>query len=512
MMKQRNLLFIFTDQQRRDTLGCYAGTPAGVQTPHLDQLAAEGAVFERAYCAQPVCTPSRSSLLTGLYPHATGCTSNNMALPAGMRTLAEMVSPDYARAYMGKWHLGYETSPQHGFETWLSTEDNYVANKNNATATAEASDYTRYLLEKGYAPDEERAGVALFSRRQTAHLPEADFRTTYLGRQAARFIRDMGDQPFVLYVAFQEPHPPYLGPLDDFYPPDSLPTGPTFHQRPPADAARLVHVLADAFSFPGQLYGQDMSTEAGWRKTRSKYYGNVTLVDRAVGEVLAALDATDRTGETLVVYTSDHGDMLGDHHLWGKGVMYEASAGVPLLIRAPWLGREHCRRVEPFSQMDLVPTLLDLLDQPVPAGLHGRSRAARLAGEEGPAGDDVVIEWNGDDSRQLHKSWRYAGARPELPWESVRGPWRTILSPDGYKLNLAAHDVSELYDLSADPYETKNLFGAAEHQGRISSMTGRLRKWQQRVGDAVALPMAADLVADVTDVTYAKAQSSVNHD
>ncbi len=485
----KNLLFIFTDQQRRETLGAYPGTPPQVRTPNLDRLAAESAVFNRAYCAQPVCTPSRSSLLTGLYPHATGCIDNNMALPPDMPTLAEMVSPDYARAYMGKWHLGYETEAQHGFDTWLSTEDNYVANKANATADVKSSDYTRHLLEKGYTPDEERGGVALFSRRQTAHLPEADFRTTYLGQQAARYLREVGDQPFILYVGFQEPHPPYQGPLDDLYPPGELPTGPTFRQ-PPADAPLLIQQLVQAFSQPALLYGEDMTTEAGWRKTRAKYYGLCTLVDRAVGDILAALEASGHADDTAVVFTSDHGDMLGDHHLWGKSVLYEPSAGVPLLIRVPWLNRAHRRLAEPFSQIDLVPTLLDLLDQPIPAGLHGRSRAARVAGQEGPAREDVVVEWNGGSGHHRHKSWKYTGPPPAIDWESVHQPRRSLIAPECWKLNLAARDAGELYDLNADPLETRNLFAAPGQQARIAEMTRRLRAWQAQVTDTVELAYA----------------------
>jgi arylsulfatase A-like enzyme len=490
MPPKRNLLFIFTDQQRRETLGCYPGTPPQVRTPNLDRLAETSAVFDRAYCTQPTCTPSRSSLLTGLYPHATGCIENNMALPAEMPTLAEMVSPEYKRAYMGKWHLGYETEAQHGFETWLSTEDNYVAHKGNATGEVRVSDYTRYLLERGIAPDEMREGVAMFSRRQTAKLPEADFRTTYLGREAARFVREVGDEPFILYVAFQEPHPPYLGPLDDLYPPGELPTSPIFRQPPPEGAPRVVQQLAEVFQQPATLYGQDMTTEAGWRKTAAKYYGNCTLVDRAVGLVLDALEASGHADDTLVVYTTDHGDMLGEHGLWGKAVLYEPSAGVPLIVRAPWLGREHRRLPEPISQIDLVPTLLDLLEQPIPAGLHGRSRAGRVAGQARPAGEDAVVEWNGGSGHQKHKSWKYTQPHPEVDWSQVQGPRRSLIAPDGYKLNLSASDTNELYDLNADPHETRNLFAAPEQQSRIAAMTSRLQAWQTRVNDTAVLPIS----------------------
>jgi arylsulfatase A-like enzyme len=170
-------------------------------------------------------------------------------------------------------------------------------------------------------------------------------------------------------------------------------------------------------------------------------------------------------------------------------VLYEASAGVPLLIRAPWLAREQRRLAEPFSQVDLVPTLLDMLDQPIPAGLHGRSRAGRVAGDGGPASDDVVVEWNGDSGHHRHKSWKYTGPPPAIPWESVQGPRRSLVSPDGFKLNLAVNDACELYDLNADPHETRNLYAAPEHQPRIAQMAQRLRAWQARVADSTQLPV-----------------------
>jgi arylsulfatase len=479
----RNLLFIFTDQQRPDTLGCY-GNPV-VQTPHLDELAASGALFEHAYCTQPVCTPSRAALLTGHYPHTTGCIENHTPLPAEFSTLAERLPPDYARAYLGKWHLGDEVIAQRGFEHWVAIDDNYREHYRRPEYLDTLSAYHHYLVAQGYTPDTESLGARIFRRPTTARLPEAHTKPRFLGREAARFLREVGDQPFALYVSFFEPHPPWPDSLDGVYPPEAVPVGPAFRRRPPEDAALLNRLIAESYAQSERLYGEDLTSETGWRRLVARYLALAALVDRAVGDILAALDESGQRDDTVVVFTSDHGEMAGDHHMSQKGVMYEASVRVPLLIRAP--GAAPRRVAEPVSQIDLVPTLLDLLGQPVPAELPGTSRAAELIGNRPWPQEDVVVEWNGDGGRRPSKWVRGGALSASAPWERVRGPWRTLRAPDGFKLNLCAHEQSELYDLNAGPHEQINLFAAPEHQARVAAMTARLRAWQARTGDTVRL-------------------------
>ena len=144
MTRKPNLLFIFTDQQRADTLGCYGNSL--VQTPNLDGLAETSILFENAYVTQPVCTPARSSIMTGLYPHANGCTSNNIPLKPETPTIAEMVPSEYVRGYNGKWHLGDEVIPQHGFEHWLSVDDKYRSHFTRETYSPLLTDYHHYLI------------------------------------------------------------------------------------------------------------------------------------------------------------------------------------------------------------------------------------------------------------------------------------------------------------------------------------------------------------------------------
>jgi arylsulfatase A-like enzyme len=485
MANQPNLLFIFTDQQRADTLGCY-GNPL-VQTPNLDRLAQEGVLFENAYVTQPVCTPSRSSIMTGLYPHSTGLVNNNVSLPPEVQTIAEMVSPDYVKGYYGKWHLGDEVVPQHGFEEWLSIEDYYRKHYSKEEYLDVLSDYHHYLVNNGFEPDRERYGAQVFDRVTVARLPEQHTKARFVGREAARFVRQQTDRPFILYVNMLEPHRPFYGPFDDMYAPEDIPVGPHFRRRPPSNSARVVQMMAEHYMRAGHIDGQDLTTEAGCRKTRAKYLGNVTLVDHAVGDILQALEESEHADNTIVVFTSEHGDMMGDHGFFEKCVMYEEAIKVPLIVRlpgAPHAGRSVGGRL---SQIDLVPTLLDLLGQPVPEHLEGLSRARVLSdgatlAETG--GADAFVEWSGNEWRPPRK---FEGGIPPEKWLEMRDIWRTVITAEGWKLNLSPTDQSELYNLNNDPYEQVNLFGDAGQRARVQDLTGRIRSWQERTNDQATL-------------------------
>jgi len=208
--------------------------------------------------------------------------------------------------------------------------------------------------------------------------------------------------------------------------------------------------------------------------------------------------------DTLIVYTSDHGDMMGDHGLFEKCVLYEEAVKVPLIMRVPWLSKETKRISGRISQIDLVPTLLDLLGEPIPGCLQGESRADVFYGGGARKGatslkqNDVFIEWQGPNGRpsryfdrgssDLKEPMDYHTTAAGDPWQQVRGPWRSIISAEGWKLNLSTTDLCELYDLNADPEETRNLFTDREQQGRIRDLMDRVRQWQAHTADAEELP------------------------
>ena len=481
MANKPNLLFIMTDQQRADTLGCYGNSV--IQTPNLDALAREGFVFENAYVSQPVCTPSRASIMTGLYPNTHGCITNNIPLGPKNKTIAEMVSGDYLCGYFGKWHLGDEVIPQHGFDSWLSTEAQYRAHYSNKQYLSRLSDYHRFLVEKGFKPDSESYGSMVFARDTEANMPEQYTKAAFQAQEAARFFQENRHRPFVLYIAFLEPHPPYEGPFNDMYPRDKLATAPHFLKEPPENASLRHRIMADYYMHGGM---SELSTEADWREMRARYWGNVTLVDRAMGVILQALEDNGLDRNTIVVYTSEHGDMIGDHGIYAKMIMYEEAMRVPLIMRAPWLGKEGRVVKGRISQVDLVPTLLDLMGEPVPDALEGKSRAPLLRGEATLEGNDVVVQWNGPEHQE---PGTFSINIPKEEAVRVLGqPWRTLISAEGWKLNLSPVDQCELYDLNTDPHEQKNLYDDPQQGDRIRDLSSRIRRWQERTGDEAPLP------------------------
>ena len=383
-MGHPNVLYIFTDQQRVDTLRCYGNEQ--IETPALDGLADDGFVFENAYVSQPVCSPARATMLTGLWPHTAGVPACNVPLRAEVPTFAEMLPPEYQTAFMGKWHLGDEIFPQHGFETWVGSEDSYRRCYSAPERLDVLSPYHHFLVEQGFAPDAENLGQRVFSRHAEASMPEEYTKAAFLGDQAAEYIRQSGDAPFALCVSYLEPHPPHTGPLNEYYDPETLPTGPGFRQPPPDDAPLIVRLMA-AFYSASENYGLDLQTEAGWRGLMARYWGNVTLVDRSVAKILQALDESGKADDTIVIFTSDHGELMGDHGILGKTLMYEESIKVPLLLRAPMLDAQPRRIGGQFSHIDLVPTLLDLLGLEATGPFAGTepgavaARSRRLGGQ-----------------------------------------------------------------------------------------------------------------------------------
>ena len=481
MPDRPNILFIFTDQQRADTLACYGNTL--IHTPNLNSLADGSFVFENAYVSTPICAPSRSTIMTGTWPHTNGLVKNNIPLNPSVQTIAEMLPEEYLTANFGKWHLGDEVIRQHSFDRWVSIEDDSSHRKfySDPRYLSVFSDYHHFLIEKGFKPDMESEGAMIFSQPYAAALPEEYTKAMFLGDEAARFIHDNRDRPFALYVSIFEPHPPYNGPFNNLHDPQLIPVNPVFMKDPPDNATQL-HKFRVRETQMGGGFDEDISgrlDEAYWRALVARYWGLVTLVDGAVGRILGALEEAGVADNTIVVYTSDHGDQLGDHNIIHKSCFYEQSIKVPLLMRVPWLGERQTLIEGRYSQIDLVPTLLDLVGADIPGHLQGESRAAVLRGEATLEGNDVIIDWTGRVRIPTHPSDQ------ELVQSTQH---RTLISADGWKLTLALGYQGELYDLNTDPYEDTNLFDEPTHRARIREMSARIRKWQRRTEDPAQLP------------------------
>jgi arylsulfatase len=529
----RNLLFLWTDEQRPDTIGAYhhPRAPLRGRTPHTDRLAAGGALFEQAYCAEPLCTPSRATVLTGVYPHAHGAIHNNVPLPRTYPTIAELLRPHgYACGYAGKWHLGDELRPQRGFDWWSSIEDEYTHDHR-----AEGySSYHRWLVAHGVTPpDVDDDGSPVFSRLSAAQLPEHLGKPAFLAQEARRFLDEhagstegaAGARPFALYVNFLEPHFPLRGPWDDLFFPGDVRLPDTWQGPPDAGMPLRYRLRRDGFAAHNPHVGTD--DVAGWTAAIARYWGLASLVDKYVGQILDHLEALGLVEDTIVVYSSDHGDMMGEHRLIAKAMPYEASARVPLLLRGPGIAPQ--RVAAPVSQVDLVPTLLDLLGIAAPAHVQGESlapvlRAAgpgatvgRVGRSVGPAGArngdtasatgtpearvgaaerEVVIEWHGVDRGKTVSGYRAphddGSAEAETILRAMGAQHRCIrLGP--WKLTVDESGEHELYNLETDPGEAHNLLGpgrspSAESAEAARRLWERLLAWQQRTGDTLSLP------------------------
>jgi len=324
-----------------------------------------------------------------------------------------------------------------------------------------------------------------------AELTEEQTQAGFLAHTASKFISEYpegrhADQPWLLYVNFFEPHPPYTGPLNDLYDPEEIEVGTGFRKRP--DSGSLVNRLRSDFYMGGgtnplgEAGGDvhDTTTEEGFRKLRAQYFANVTLVDNQLGKIFEALEESGQAGNTVVVFTSEHGEMAGDHGMLEKRSLYEEASNVPFLMYVPWLSDGGQKRIAgSIGQVDLVPTLLDLSGSEIPDHLEGKSLRPVLNGEADLSENDVFIQWNGMGDRDL--------GSPEIN-RMVSIPWRGVVSGDRWKLNLSPGDQCELYDLNSDPAELVNLFDTPEHRDRVRDMAARIRIWQDETGDDMPLP------------------------
>lgn len=465
-----SLLFIWTDQQRADTMAIYGNTI--IRTPNLNKLASESIVFEKAYVSQPVCTPSRSTVMTGLWPHTNGCTANNVPLPANTPCFPDLLNdPDYRTGYFGKWHLGDEIFRQHGFDEWEAIEDQYIEFYSDSRDKDARSGYHHFLLDQGYQPD---SNENIFSRNFASNLPIEHSKPKFLEAKACSFLERHRNEPFILHVNFLEPHSPYNGPLNNLHDPDKIELPPNVDSMLHEDDPLRYRLLQAKYR----------RSHSAWQNLTAKYYGLVSEVDHSVGKILMTLEHLGLAENTIVVFTSDHGDMMGAHNLLAKTVMYEDAVRVPLLMRIPWLNRSQVLVRERIGHIDLVPTLLDLMHQRPSVPLPGQSLVKRIRNSD-LRNSPVFIEWNPNHlqkfSKQAPDSIESVSIEDRKRVANAR--IRTVISPDGWKLSLSDHDNNQLFDLNKDPRETQNLYYTDGYADVTHRLTESIVNWQQDVND-----------------------------
>src|SRR5215472_3495748 len=469
--RKPNLILFLPDQQRADTLACYGGVK--VHAPNLNKLASESVIFERTYVTHPVCTPSRSSLMTGTWPHINECTHNSVPLDRRFLVFPQLMQDqDYRTAYIGKWHLGEDGPVGRGFQHYISTDNH--------------GDYSNFLISKGVAPDKSNGR---FSEIAISNLPIDLSRPKFLEKHACDFIEKHQSDPFILVVAFVEPHSPYNGPLNDVNPLDEVELDVTA-TLPESEEIPLryrlmrewqqAEAILDRQRFPAQLFFGITHDE--YRSIKQHYLGLVTLVDQSIGAILDCLERCGLRDDTIVIHTSDHGDSLGAHHLFGKETMFEGAARVPWLIRLP--GQTRSKMVsQPVSHIDFVPTLLDLLRQPNHPQCAGKSLLP-LIDNENALPQNVLVEW-APNRAKVKKGSRLA--RRRVIKRAVEESTRALVSADGWKLCLRDKDLNELYNLKNDPFETRNLYSDPGCTSMIMRLAGEIHDWQESTNDKLRI-------------------------
>jgi len=456
-----NLLFLWTDEQRADTFAAYGNQRLHV--PVLNKLGSESVVFDRCYDTQPVCTPARSSVMTGLWPHANGCITNNIALRAEIPTMPELLGDStYRTAYMGKWHLGDEAFAQHGFQEWVSIEDIYIEYFSPGRSKDTRSSFHDFLVKHGYKPDRTDN---TFSRAFAVRRPVEHCKPAFLAGEASRFILNNKSQPWMLYVNFLEPHMPFFGPLNDLHSEAEAPVPANYPGIPIEKEPELYRRIRQQQLKSG-TERQDLNTRAGWQRLNRNYAGQCAQVDQALGRILGALEDSGQAGNTIIVFTTDHGEMMGSHTLFAKSVLYEEAVRVPLLLRAPFRQQQPQHVTQPVSQIDLVATLLELMGRKPPESLASRSLLPLLQRKKRDE-DHVFIEWH---------------TPPDGPNA------RCVISPELWKLALYDKDNSLLFQREKDPLEMHNLYYRKESAEVIRRLRAKLEAWQRRTKDPLELP------------------------
>ena len=462
-----NLLVFLPDQLRADTV--FGEGASGVHAPNIHKLASQSAIFERAYVTHPICAPSRSSLFSGTWPHANGCTNNQASLAHKFKCLPELLADsDYRAGYFGKWHLGDEFSAQRGFEDWASIEEFFKSAQSDHKIDG-VSDYTKFLISKGQKPDHGKYFSRTFSRNLPFELSKAKF----VEIKTCEFLERYRDRPFIAVVAFIEPHPPYTGPFNDEHPLTTVSLDASNNDRFGEDMP-LHYRLRE------EVYRNRYHNPERYREIKQKYLGLITEIDHCIGSILTKLDQLGLAERTITVLTSDHGDMMSAHGLLGKRFMFEQSAGVPYLVRIPRQSRS-LRVAQPISHIDFAPTMLDLLGKTPDPQCVGKSRGALIRGETMPA-EPVFIEW-APGKEKINKHTKLA-SKDQIK-QALGESTRAMVTPDGWKLCLRDQDKNELYKLREDPDERHNLYSDAGQRDTVKRLTDEIHQWQQRVGDTV---------------------------
>jgi choline-sulfatase len=471
-MNRPNILLIFTDQHRLSAVGAYGETPC--RTPNIDRLAQEGTLFKNAYTVYPVCSPARATILTGLYPHSHGITSNIHEVGCSIHELEDrpgllprrLQAAGYNTGYTGKWHLGTYRKTSFGQSNKSSMPSDMGFRGQNFPGHGEDGarfpEYVEWLKNKGF-----EHGIRSWqekTKKVRKSIGEIDLPTdatvpAYLVDNSIELIKGFNAEkkPFYMSLNFWGPHGPYYATKEfvDLYRDKDIPPWPNFDW----DSRGItgphhykVHWDKEKFSW------EDWATAVRY------YYARTSMIDDQIGRLHKYLEDSGQLENTIIIFSADHGETLGSHGgLLDKGWHhFEETHRVPMIIRMPGENKNQVRE-ELVSLADIFPTIMDMTGSPVKENeVHGRSLVPLVQGKKIKWRDEVVTEF--------------------LGLNHIGTCMKTIRKGDlkyGYNLTYKG----ELYDLKNDPHETRNLIDDPEYADRLQTLKKRLEEWMVQTAD-----------------------------
>jgi N-acetylglucosamine-6-sulfatase len=445
--KRRNILFILSDDHRYDALG-FMQVQKFLETPHLDSLARDGAHLKNAFVTTALCSPSRASILTGLYAHQHKVVDNNTPTPPGLTFFPQYLQKaGYHTGFFGKWHMGNGgDEPQPGFDRWVSFkgQGSYLPTPNGLNVDG------KHVPQKGYITDE-----------------LTDYALDWLNQRSK-------EEPWFLYLSHKAVHAPFV-PADRhkgkyknavFTPPPTMATtGEMARNRP-------MWVQNQRDSWHGVDFAYYADEPIG--ETYKTYAETLLAVDESLGRVLAALKARGELDSTLIVYMGDNGFAFGEHGLIDKRTAYEESMRVPMLARCPELFAGGRVVKEVVANIDIMPTFLEAAGVESPKGIPGLSFLPLLQGKTIPWRDGLLYEYYWERNFPMTPTM-YALRGAQYKYIHYYGIW----------------DIDELYNLQEDPLETNNLIGNPNYKDVVKTMNKQLFDVMQDTG-AMSIPLFRD--------------------
>ena len=454
-----NILWICTDQQRFDTIRALGNTH--IRTPNLDRLINEGVTFQNAYCQCPICTPSRASFLTGRYPRTTRLRQNGQDIPSDevlvTKTLADS---GYTCGLSGKLHLSSvekkdETRIDDGYKEFYWAHGPFPKWR--------GSQYIRWLESQGkqwidiYPINAELSsrlgpeGLSPEGKLVWAGTPVDLHHATWCTSKAIDFITRHNQVPWLFSVNFQDPHHPFDPPAEYLkrYDPDTLP--PPVYREDELLTKPIFQQTDHNGAYGGGGVSFSGTTDRQHREIKAAYYGMIEFVDYNVGLLLNALEETAQKDRTIVIFMSDHGEMLGDHGIFLKGpYMYDPLVRVPLILCWPGHFKNGLKSEALVELIDLAPTILQAVGIPVPIRMQGRSFLEICKGEADPS---------------VHKSHIYSEYYNAMVKHRNPTPYLTMFRDNRYKIVAYSFmDSGELYDMESDPDELDNLWDIPKYE------------------------------------------------